>query len=91
MQHENSFVFKLSASVGALLNLLGISFSSYPYFLEVHGFSSWIATLGLKLFELALAGLVTGFCGIAGKKFYERRFGKKTDGVKEEEDEEKKE
>jgi hypothetical protein len=72
MQHDNVFVFKLGASIGTLLNLFGLGFSQFPPLLHIPEFGTWALALGLKLFELALAGLVTGFCGIAGKKFYEK-------------------
>jgi hypothetical protein len=85
MEHDSVFCFRLGAAIGTLLNLFGLTFTHFPPLLQIHTFSEWITALGLKLFELALAGLVTGFCGIAGKKLHERWFGKKliVDGEKE--------
>jgi hypothetical protein len=77
MEHDNYFVFKLGCVIGSALNLLGLGFVNFPPFLQIHTFSEWALMLGLKLFELALAGLVTGFCGIAGKRYYEKKYGKK--------------
>jgi hypothetical protein len=74
--HNDTVFFKAGSIVGVLIKVF---FMPFQTMIQVTSLSSWALTFGLHMIELVAAGLITGYFGMMGKKFYEKQFGKFSD------------
>lgn len=76
MNNFEDTTVKVAATIGVAIKAFFIKVPIFIPDLAHIAFSDWLLTFIPHLFELACAGVITGFCGKLGQKIFQKKYGK---------------